>query len=1585
MDKVTRPQMGLAIYPEVTATTTLTVTVSSSNITIIYDNPQGSPDTLTVSYIGKSLKDLATEINSSSFLVKAAALSSETSLGSGDFITTTSRIIPSSFPVVDRTENNGVILRLKKYTVLSEKKAEISLLQPYIDPPTLPWFPRISVGSFSQMSNNQIYHFEIPEYQYQTWSTKYGRPFKDVTSGPLIPLGNNAFQATRYPLYWNGENITIYNGETPVLASNILDIDINNGIIYLKDSITVSDELSADYSYIEESFEYTEININAHFTQNPSVIDKYVVVYLRPVEGTSSSRQKKCVFHIVADSLQEAIDRIETEDLAVPVAILGAYNIQQVSTAGKITILDTRSLGGGLISSEGPHSPVHNLLVPIENSKQATAIDEKYSELRSFWDASNWDGEPYPGAAAVAMEIPSSLKEFLPTKDIKAKAKKYLAAGVYPVVSFYEEPLPATTGLCTQVSSAFNTSLTETVYGTSGSFWLPTEYKLPQDTVLSNWYKKAVTIQPRVYDNGILEASNLTGVFQTYLKSSPNAVIKWKERSVNYFSGSDSLFAGETYIQRSYADTRDVPPNTLTKGYLTFKGEYAPKHIKDIEIVCPLRKDKTGEFGDQLLSEINKISNRRSSLVNISGQVISQVANVTGFVTETSAPYAGCHPRDYFLVSSASPEWYAMYSGSIEAVGANLHYSLTGAGTTGLFYKFNPTTKLYVAPTASALVTVTNPLNTFIGYLKNRLANFGSSDNKFTKGKATLKKVLSNITGGTPAYAPTILSDFYLSPDDTVNSWIGNLYPVTSDRTDVAPGINQRYRYLEIYPSLMSYAEITPSWEGTELGDMSGLFYTVMTGVAKVKVEFNRNIYDFVTYSGDPVATHWYAGFDKWGKRAGRPIKDVCDIHDSLRKAHKRIGSPNYILSGADTVALNDYFRTAESMLETVYSGFKQTLFRGGILDGEAYNLVYAYGWYAKNAGYYLANTGSSYYYDKFTGMYYTGLHTLVKYMTTTDGKMYETSYVDQNPGPFSRKVPAGIFKALSPGVECFPDIYLPLAQAVFNTVTGVFSDSGSYSQDASYVAVSGGREADIAPNLVTLYENVNHPYEPWQPIKSDFSNIVGMSHLFDNVNAYAQGTSRYSGSHNSTVMWKYFDSGSVDKQVSYIKGLGCNTVTYWQNYYAWAHNNSVGSTKYLDDLRTYHYILDKYRVRAISTIFDNFNQSSLDMRYTGDFVSTAWNADSEFAWYPYPGTGRMSTTNWWHVSGVPYVREAVRAIKDYDSTLLYCICNVGTVDVNYGVPFLKFMCDAVRSKTGFDNNPNHKGFVGYEASFPYTGSSFKSIYVDWSALPAYPTNEIISVHPYTTFKQPSNEWLRLAKTCASGLGSGKPVLVTEVGLYQSFSSPDISIDYITGYDPNIGIVAFQAMAGLSGTSHIFGNNGSLAYDGSIRKLRVADKFQELALNRGVNPSRFTKFTKVKDQRILPSVAPGVVDWSVKDVINYLDNIEEELPLINNPDVTSRNWKLGFTLPRGIFESLYLYGFGVLTDAYTPGENSRQYLTPKEEQELITQYQNVTSNYNNYLIAQLSSGIDVYTSTRNLFISVAGTYMSLFNKYTGYV
>lgn len=1099
-DKVSRAPYGLAIYPLLTTNSQISINVTDSVINFRYIT--NIVATYSVNYINKTLEQIALEINALSLPIKARALLKDTVMYAGElfmYTTTEYYILPDQFKVIDRTSNNGIIIRTNKYSIKHKNLANFRILSPYSQSVLLPWYPLITNGQFVQKYRSNLYHYSIPEFDNQVWSIKYGKPFKDVVNGEIKQLNSNSYKLSRSPVFWNGNNIFLYNGEVLLNNSIIEDVDVQNGIVYFNPNTGPVNVTSADYTYLEKNFEYKGININAHFSQNPSLIDKFVLLYAKPVEGSDYLRNKKTIYHTITSSIEEGIAGIESESSDIPIAIIGGYSIGQVATSDRVKILDTRSLGGGLLDNQGPISPLQQYR--YSNLKPKTSktnpIESYYKESVSFWDIGNWDGEIYPGAAALSISLPESLRSKMSKKDIADRASKFIAAGVYPVIDYYPDNLPAVSGKSTQISMFMNGGLLESVNNYSGVAWLQGELELPGSSITGQWPSNLV-YSPTIYKidgTGVLMSTPMNSVYQSYIKSTPIAGIQYQHRTITKVTGliNDEIVYGP-WNKITIEDKRPVPAGWLCKGYVDFPKSPNTLEIKNIKVNSPYRLDYTGQFKHQLEIEIENVHKAISGKTEqriiqdpfgeeiVTTPIEYNYANIETKELTSCGDYFGINPAHNYVMDMIDSDLERPYSGFIDQIGKQIVNAVTGLGGVSFFMFYSPRNGYQAfEDVPQSGLDFRNSLEQLSKYAYWKGKTAGIFDPYYTLAVDKILNVVNSINIIQENYYP---KTYRVENVSTSPQFISepHVYPSAYgfSEAEINEDFNKDFDYLHMNPAI--YSTALSIYDHSSFGAISLALSLnkARTAASHALNRFAKALTGTRTYSGVPVVQSWYLPYNRYGKYLGSITRQFIDSYEYLYTSQTNGVNVTFnALAGLDVDTLDWHFSGIETMLSIAYSGVSENILRNGVLEPEMADTLYSYGWYVANRDKHIEYRDSysgmsglgANYKNEFSGLFYTGLGMLIKGMTTEYSSMLEAPIVNGNPGPFDPKVPTKIIDTLAIGCKIDKTTYVPIAQAVFNTLTGNYSVNGMYWLDPIKSVSLGGTEDVMASKLVNLYK----------------------------------------------------------------------------------------------------------------------------------------------------------------------------------------------------------------------------------------------------------------------------------------------------------------------------------------------------------------------------------------------------------------------------------------------------------------------------------------------------------------------------------
>jgi hypothetical protein len=1300
LQKMTRPLPVLALYPKNSTDTSLYVQVIDNATVIAIRYVSSVVTNASVDFVGKSVEDVVQEINQLNLPVRAATIHNSLYLNRGDIVSTGTGYVglPDSFTAYDRVDQSGVILRAKKLAVRHKSNSKIRTLAPYAESASLPWYPRITQGSFSQKYNNKLYHFYIPEFDNQSWSSKYGKPFKDLYGVKPVLKDENVYQLPRFPVYWDGQNITLYNGEVPISASAIEDIDVNNGLLYTKPGVFLQDGFSVDYSYLEKSYVYKDINVNGHFSQNPLILDKYVVIYILPAKSNQGIR-KRSVFHTIGDSIDQAVDSIQLDDPSTPIAIIGAYNIQQLFSSDKVSILDTRGKGGGLKLTDGPRSPVHDMDSSLE--PEGTPIEDLYQESYRYWDIGNYDGEAYPGAAAVAVDLPIDLQEVLSISDIKAKTSKFMAAGVYPSIKYTKRDLPSVTGMSAQASCAYNLDLScvntalvsqSKIYESipasfTGGGWLYESYDNPTSIISGDWDSFQPTFDISSIDPATIEVNTTTGVVMPYLKSTSWAGVSWEEREVVYNAGA--LEEPVTYTpwkEVRYYDVKTAATGQLVKTYLSLDPESVVKQYRHININSPIL---TGNL-PQLLEDsiVDIVDNTLALQVGLSDSsdyetpLARRYTNVLDKAETTTA-------NDFTLIDSLYKHLFKMGNTPLEDRYYDRLYQIGedfingGTYTDGHYLKpyiQNIDSYVTVATDQSyAIFNFNDPLKALNGYLnmRTRKGQWSGACDAGAQASTGLAYDLMQSTlvsgpfeRGIPIYwtyfpvnipegfTQDLLSGFLLEdPFDTV----GTL-------SDVVTEHNADATFNFSLPAMMSTCVANSGELVTDVNAQSvwteAYDLTVQSTVNNIDTAINKER----TLSGLPTTTHWFVGHNRLGTYLGNTLFNMVEAYGYVSEynvSRESIADVR-VPAGASANDLNYMFSGIETVLEAGYDAVYHNLLRGGVVEPDIALTLYGYGWYLnnwKNNYGIRAKTYSTDNRDKFEKLFQNGLRQLVKNQITPKGELLEANTVYGEIGPFPASTASKILYPLAEAIRFDYSNWAGVAEGVVNTLVNTYSNDGLYYQNPYRQTTQPGKENDVLAGLIEMYKSVAQTsrFTNWEPMSDELTTLRGAEFLppFDSYETAPVGD--WEGTVNPLAFWKYYNSGDVETAANRLKGAGINTIEVPLDFIYWRENSGEFHSK-LSHLLSACY---ENRVRAIPVLMEGGTTAVLSGQ-EADYVNTFGHTGGRYYYDPISDAGFISG----EFSGEDYVTDLVNTYDADPTILAWSIAskpvNTATALVNY-------------------------------------------------------------------------------------------------------------------------------------------------------------------------------------------------------------------------------------------------------------------------------------------------------------------------------
>lgn len=336
-------------------------------------------------------------------------------------------------PHTHQSYDGAYIVRMSKMLGRYTENTKIRIMPPFEAGPDAPWYPRINAGRFSVYKNNRIFEYSIAEFPFQAWSQRLGAPYKDVWSETPRILDSTTLQLSRYPVTDTQYVHLLVNGR--IWNQFVADVDLENGVVLLSKELPDNPVILVDYIYTETCYEYPLIDLNTGKRFSSTLAGKYVGIFLSQVQGDAPETdsnlfftdptelerwfgRRRTLFHRVFDTVDD-LEAFAASAANEFLYLLGYYHLAE-SDIRNTNVRDARRRGGGL----------------VETMTSTQAFD-KHKGSRGFYDIGYNDGEPF-SECNVVIRLPMYLQERLDQDYIMTLAKKYLAYGVLPIVTFYD-------------------------------------------------------------------------------------------------------------------------------------------------------------------------------------------------------------------------------------------------------------------------------------------------------------------------------------------------------------------------------------------------------------------------------------------------------------------------------------------------------------------------------------------------------------------------------------------------------------------------------------------------------------------------------------------------------------------------------------------------------------------------------------------------------------------------------------------------------------------------------------------------------------------------------------------------------------------------------------------------------------------------------------------------------------------------------------------------------------------------------------------------------------------------------------------
>jgi hypothetical protein len=351
-------------------------------------------------------------------------------------------------------------------------------------------------------------------------------------------------------------------------------------------------------------------------------------------------------------------------------------------------------------------------------------------------------------------------------------------------------------------------------------------------------------------------------------------------------------------------------------------------------------------------------------------------------------------------------------------------------------------------------------------------------------------------------------------------------------------------------------------------------------------------------------------------------------------------------------------------------------------------------------------------------------------------------------------------------------------------------------------------------------------PRPPWEELRPDYTNLRGMNFIPAYPRLFVEPPVlpphlRYRGVASSVAAWRFYDSREIDRQLGWIKSLGCNAVRFWLSHAVWEHDEREreregGENRFVANFQDFLRRCEHHRLSAMPVLWDE------------RFVEpSAQPYDDISVWVRNPHSSRL-TVEWATdpadpYNGDAYVRAVVEAGSRSPALLLWDVMN----EPEIRQAWLEHYCDRVRE---WDPDPAHAITIGFAALLDF-GGPFENPVL------AHPTLDVLSYHPYGMFAANFAEWTRMARRVSEPpfTDRPKPILATEGGHPGELAPYDRHLDFCRTHE--VGYMLFQGMIGHVAGNHPFKEStGFFFHDGELRDETAARALQQNARDHGDGP-----------------------------------------------------------------------------------------------------------------------------------------------------
>jgi hypothetical protein len=436
-------------------------------------------------------------------------------------------------------------------------------------------------------------------------------------------------------------------------------------------------------------------------------------------------------------------------------------------------------------------------------------------------------------------------------------------------------------------------------------------------------------------------------------------------------------------------------------------------------------------------------------------------------------------------------------------------------------------------------------------------------------------------------------------------------------------------------------------------------------------------------------------------------------------------------------------------------------------------------------------------------------------------------------------------------------------------------------------------------------------PQTGWEVLAADYRNVRGLNYVPVYPELFAHPPDlpaplQFMGAASPTATWRFYQSRDVDRQLGWLRGLGCNAVRVFLSHAVWEHEERVkapfGENRFLARFADLVRLCEKHRMYLMPVLWNEFSPFGLDPGPDP--------YDDVELWVRSPGSA--NTNEKWFVEhrAEDFVRGLCDIARDSRAVFMWDVMNEPN-------PFAQhdWLVSNIRLLRDLDPNPAHAITVGF-AAYPALARN---------PVVAEPALDVVTYHPYGVFRENIAEWTRLARLSARPPIADriKPVLASEGGAPTLLARYEDFFRQIRG--EGVGFLSWVAVIDdLRGRLPFDNGTGIVFSDGTVRDLPAAEALQQHARADGVLPRDLRPIRFKYDQAGWQVESPFAPGYGIADAVADLH--PQAWPL--RPRLRDDNFLTdGYLRQSQQLENVNTWGLRILAGAGI----GRQVLTADEE------------------------------------------------------